>query len=161
MPRTKFDEATAAEFRRLHERGFTREQIERRLGIAPSTATKWARELGVEFHGAHKVDAATLARMRSLFEQGFSNAEMALELGLGKSTVVKHLREMGLKRAGSESGRMGRMRSPVGAGVVGGSVVGRIEAAKPARPRDGLFQPEYVSGDGPLARRYRAERGLA
>lgn len=151
------DDATAEEFRRLHAKGATRERIEAAFGITPSTARKWARRLGIEFKGRQKVDAAALARMRSLFEQGFSTAEIATELDLGKSTVTKRLQDMGLKRSRSEAGRMGRARSPEGAAKVGGAVFGSVETAPPPTPREGLFQPVQVLGDGPLARRYREQ----
>lgn len=142
------DEATAEEFRRLCANGATRERLEAAFGITPPTARKWARQLGIEFKGRQKVDAATLARMRSLFDQGFSTAEIAEELGLGSSTVTKRLHDMGLKRSRSEAGRMGRARFT------------NVETAPPPTPSEGLFQPVQVLGDGPLARRYRMERGM-
>lgn len=157
----KFDAEVAERFMALRERGATRERLEAEFGVSAQTVRDWARKLGVDFKGRQKVDAAVMARMRSLFEQGFSTAEIATELGVNKSTVTKHLHDMGLKRSRSEAGRMGRARSPEGAAKVGGAVFGTVETAPPPTPREGLFQPTYVAGDGPLARRYRAERGMA
>lgn len=177
MPASMLTDEAAARFKELVESGCTRDRVCEEMGVSKSTARNWARKLGVEFAGPQGADAATLARMRSLFEQGFCNKEIAREVGLAYSTVCGHLAAMGLKRTRSESGRMGKERSPMRTHELGGtqaarsgkrwtslpiSAAGRRDEATdaPAPRPNGMFAPAQVLGDGPLARRYRQERGM-
>ncbi len=174
--RTVRTEESDARLAELVGSGATRQQAAELLGVPEDTVRSWARRLGLEFRG-RSVDAATDARMRSLFEQGFTAAEIAAETGLARSTVFHHLQRMGLKRTRSESGRMGKERSPMRTHELGGtqaarsgnrwtslpiSAAGRRDEATdaPAPRPDGMFAPAQVLGDGPLARRYRQERGM-
>lgn len=128
------------------------EDIAVELGVSVRTVRRYMRLLGIRY----VVDGVSDADFVRMFDEGMSIAGMAESTGLAAKTVKSRLKALGLKRTYSDGGSMRA-----------GALSGRTDAARPnvwyseretPLPReDGMFAPVEVSGDGPLARRYRKQ----
>ena len=130
--------------------GATQAQIAEELGISDRTVMRYMRVLGMRTNPPYVSDEALL----KMHDDGLSLSKMSGETGLTAKTLTTRLRRLGVEVRGNDGkdawryGHKDRYK--------------HLWTPTKYEPRaDGLFQPEYVGGDGPLARRYRAERGIA
>lgn len=145
MPRA-VDRAEETVLRRMRESGATLGDMASALGVSDRAVSRRLAALGL---------TGREGRARELFEEGATKAEAAAELGITYAQVTGLWREMGLKRSSSEGGRM-RKAKAVSASIRDMGAA-RDYCAERREPRDGLFEPVRVEGDGPLARRYREQ----
>ena len=128
--------------------GATQVQIAEELGISDRTVMRYMRVLGMRTNPPYVSDEALL----KMHADGLSLSKISGETGVSAVTLKKRLRSLGVE--------FQRSKSPWRYGDKG-SHAQLWAPTKYEQRADGLFKPEYVGGDGPLARRYRAERGIA
>lgn len=85
---TSFD---AAEFRALHHRGLTLEQLAEHFKVTVRTASRWRKNLGLTKPPApaHVVTDEARVHAAAMFEDGASYQEVQRTLGIGVATLQK------------------------------------------------------------------------
>ena len=142
------DERTRMTIVERHRDGATQAQIAEELGICERTVMRYMRVLGIRTLPLPTSDEELL----KMHADGLSLSQMNARTGVSADTLKKRLRGLGVE--------FPRAKTPWRYGHVGSHA--QLWTPTVREPRaDGLFQPEYVGGDGPLARRYRQERGIA
>ena len=133
-----------------HRDGATQAQIAEELGICERTVMRYMRVLGIRTKPLPTSDEELL----KMHADGMSLSQMSVKTGLTATTLTSRLRRLGVEVRGHDGRDTWRYGSKDGYRALWTPTVREPRA-------DGLFQPEYVGGDGPLARRYRQERGIA